>query len=181
MAAQDAALGESPPSRAPPQGLPRPLQTIPNGVRNEIIAATGEFVGTFMFLFMGFVAAQVALDTSSGSIGPKPTSPAPAVGTMLYIAFAFGISLLVNAWVFFRVSGGMFNPAVCPSCPVSLQSHHPDNLSHSGHLGPRTQRVGDAAESCNFHRGPAGCRYLCCCRGRRSYSRATSHCDYAWR
>lgn len=31
---------------------------------------------------------------------------------LLYSALCFGFSLAVNAWVFFRVSGGLFNPAV---------------------------------------------------------------------
>lgn len=31
---------------------------------------------------------------------------------LLYIALSFGFSLCVNAWIFFRVSGGLFNPAV---------------------------------------------------------------------
>lgn len=30
----------------------------------------------------------------------------------LYISLAFGFSLTVSAWIFFRVSGGLFNPAV---------------------------------------------------------------------
>jgi aquaporin related protein len=30
----------------------------------------------------------------------------------LYIALCFGFSLTVNVWIFFRVSGGLFNPAV---------------------------------------------------------------------
>ena len=30
----------------------------------------------------------------------------------LYIALSFGFSLAVNAWIFFRISGGLFNPAV---------------------------------------------------------------------
>jgi aquaporin related protein len=29
-----------------------------------------------------------------------------------YIALSFGFSLAVTAWVFFRISGGLFNPAV---------------------------------------------------------------------
>ena len=36
---------------------------------------------------------------------------------LLYVALSFGFSLAVNVWIFFRVSGGMFNPAVCPSVP----------------------------------------------------------------
>jgi hypothetical protein len=35
-----------------------------------------------------------------------------ADGARLYIALSFGFSLAVNAWIFFRVSGGLFNPAV---------------------------------------------------------------------
>ena len=31
---------------------------------------------------------------------------------IMYIALVFGMSLMVNAWVFFRISGGLFNPAV---------------------------------------------------------------------
>ena len=31
---------------------------------------------------------------------------------LLYISLSFGFSLAVNAWVFFRISGGLFNPAV---------------------------------------------------------------------
>ena len=30
----------------------------------------------------------------------------------MFIALAFGFSLMVNVWVFFRISGGLFNPAI---------------------------------------------------------------------
>ncbi|KJZ74570.1 hypothetical protein HIM_06166 [Hirsutella minnesotensis 3608] len=77
-------------------------------------AVLGEFIGTFMFLLCGFIGAQStvlytrALDTDK---------PPPDIATLvplrfLYIAFAFGLGLTVNVWVFYRVSGGMFNPAV---------------------------------------------------------------------
>jgi aquaporin related protein len=36
----------------------------------------------------------------------------PNASALTYIALGFGFSLAVNAWVFFRVSGGLFNPAV---------------------------------------------------------------------
>ena len=32
--------------------------------------------------------------------------------TIIFIAVSFGISLLVTAWVFYRVTGGLFNPAI---------------------------------------------------------------------
>ena len=73
----------------------------------------GEFVGTFMFLFLAFAGTQVANTpaTTAGSQSTElPQGPNPA--QLLYIALAFGFSLAVNAWIFFRVSGGLFNPAV---------------------------------------------------------------------
>jgi aquaporin rerated protein, other eukaryote len=66
-----------------------------------------------MFLFFAFSATQVAnagaaqVGTASGSL-----SEAPNASTLLYISLAFGFSLAVNVWVFFRISGGLFNPAV---------------------------------------------------------------------
>lgn len=62
-----------------------------------------------MFLFFAFAGAQVAneaqaLADADGSI--------PSVSTLLYISLSFGFSLAVCAWIFFRISGGLFNPAV---------------------------------------------------------------------
>jgi len=37
-----------------------------------------------------------------------PFSPVPTI----YVALSFGFSLLVNAWVFYRISGSLFNPAI---------------------------------------------------------------------
>ena len=31
---------------------------------------------------------------------------------LLYISLSFGMSLMVNVWAFYRVSGALFNPAV---------------------------------------------------------------------
>jgi aquaporin related protein len=41
-------------------------------------------------------------------------SAAATVNTsnLLFIALCFGFALMVTAWIFFRVSGGLFNPAV---------------------------------------------------------------------
>ncbi|KKA27749.1 hypothetical protein TD95_001268 [Thielaviopsis punctulata] len=78
-------------------------------IRNELVAAISEFCGTFMFLFMSFCGAQNAIDSSANSPGANST---PNVPTLLYISSCFGMSLAVNVWVFYRLSGGMFNPAV---------------------------------------------------------------------
>ena len=41
----------------------------------------------------------------------NPNGP-PAVDRLLFISLGFGFSLAVTAWVFYRISGGLFNPAV---------------------------------------------------------------------
>jgi aquaporin related protein len=73
----------------------------------------GEFVGTTMFLFFAFAGTQVAnvggRNSQSSTTGSE-TGFSPEV--LLYIALVFGFSLMVNVWVFFRISGGLFNPAV---------------------------------------------------------------------
>lgn len=77
----------------------------------------GEFVGTFMFLFFAFAGTQVA---NIGVVSSDQSTTGAATGfniaTLLYISLSFGFSLMVNAWVFFRISGGLFNPAVCQPC-----------------------------------------------------------------
>ena len=68
------------------------------------MAMTGEFVGTFMFLYFAEGATQVA--------NVVATKEETTLVGLLYIACAFGFSLATTAWVFYRVSGGLFNPAV---------------------------------------------------------------------
>ncbi|KAI4118744.1 MAG: hypothetical protein LQ345_001263 [Seirophora villosa] len=67
----------------------------------------GEFAGTFLFLFFAFSGAQVA----NTKVPDAAISSAPDPASLLYISLSFGFSLAVNAWVFFRISGGLFNPA----------------------------------------------------------------------
>jgi len=77
---------------------------LPNRGRHLFISCAGEFVGTFLFLFFAFAATQVANNLRGG----RPMD----IGSLLYISLAFGFSLAINVWVFFRISGGIFNPAV---------------------------------------------------------------------
>ncbi|KAF2807461.1 aquaporin-like protein [Mytilinidion resinicola] len=84
----------------------RGLEWMPNRVRNLVIAMIGEFVGTFLFLFFAFAGTQIA------NAAPVTPGGKPNTSVLLYISLSFGFSLLVNAWIFFRISGGLFNPAV---------------------------------------------------------------------
>lgn len=96
--------------------------------RNELVAATAEFCGTFMFLFFAFggtsVANTAAIYSNRATAGQENGSitQAPNTSVLLYIALSFGFSLMVNVWVFFRVSGGLFNPAVSSSPTSSIIS-----------------------------------------------------------
>ena len=70
------------------------------------------FVGTFMFLFLAFSGTSVA---NAGAPPPDGTdaglTQVPNASTLLYISLAFGFSLAVNAWIFFRISGGEYSQA----------------------------------------------------------------------
>ncbi|MCJ1231241.1 hypothetical protein MMC12_007918 [Toensbergia leucococca] len=73
-------------------------------LRGHVVAMSGEFVGTILFLFFAFGGTQIA-----NTITPASQ---PNVGTLVYISLSFGFSLAVTAWSFYRISGGLFNPAV---------------------------------------------------------------------
>jgi aquaporin related protein len=93
--------------------VPKPLPAahfLPQKLRSEVVAFLGEFVGTFLFLFFAFGGTQVAnlIAAANPTTGPFNAS----ASVLLYISLAFGFSLAVNVWVFFRISGGLFNPAV---------------------------------------------------------------------
>lgn len=73
-----------------------------------------------MFLFFAFGGTQVANTaavfsdraTAGQDNGTDGITQAPNTSVLLYISLIFGFSLMVSVWVFFRVSGGLFNPAV---------------------------------------------------------------------
>ncbi|KAF5002866.1 hypothetical protein FGRMN_27 [Fusarium graminum] len=81
---------------------------IPDRIKNAIVIIIGEFCGTFMFLLLSFIGAQTALVTNNSNNSSAPLEPF----SLMYIAASFGTALAVNVWIFYRVSGGMFNPAV---------------------------------------------------------------------
>jgi len=76
---------------------------------------SGEFIGTFLFLFFAFSGTQVAKTTNkqtqTQATAATTVDQGPNPAQLLYISLCFGFSLAVNAWVFFRISGGLFNPA----------------------------------------------------------------------
>ncbi|KAI1255208.1 hypothetical protein MGN70_003272 [Eutypa lata] len=82
----------------------------PNAPTIDLIAVLSEFSGTFMFLLFAFggtntVNSAPQLEGVSPSLASNPSK-------LMFISLCFGLSLAVNAWTFFRISGGLFNPAV---------------------------------------------------------------------
>jgi len=93
-----------------------------NTIRNHFIAMTGEFLGTFLFLFSAFGPTQIAVTTLKNEANPS----VPNTSALFFIAAAFGVSVTVNVWAFYRINGGMLNPAVCfsSSCPCPFNTFH---------------------------------------------------------
>ncbi|KAK6391161.1 hypothetical protein LTR65_004620 [Meristemomyces frigidus] len=84
-----------------------------SSLKNHFVATVGEFVGTTMFLFFAFAGTQVA---NAGTTTATQTTTNASTGfspiVLMYISVCFGFSLMVNVWIFYRISGGLFNPAV---------------------------------------------------------------------
>lgn len=78
-----------------------------SNVREDLHAALQEFCGTTVFLTLAFGGVQ-ASGAEAASAGTSPTG----VERIMYAATSFGLSLLISAWLFFRVTGGLFNPNV---------------------------------------------------------------------
>jgi hypothetical protein len=83
-------------------------------LRRHLGATLGEFLGTTSFLFMAFGGVAAV---SSSSLDPTVAANSMSligfnVPRLIYMSFAFGLSYMVNVWVFFHVSEGLFNPAV---------------------------------------------------------------------
>ncbi|EMG48197.1 AQY1 Aquaporin-1 [Candida maltosa Xu316] len=76
--------------------------------KNHLIAFLGEFFGTFMFLWVGMMVAQTA--------NQDPTLHGPGEGSdpmqLIMISLGFGFGVMMAVFMFFRISGGNFNPAV---------------------------------------------------------------------
>lgn len=87
------------PSNKPFEGMDRK-----DDLKAHMVAASGEFIGTASFLYLALGGTQVA--HAAGNAGD--------INQIMYICVSFGLSLVINAWAFYRISGGLFNPAVSP-------------------------------------------------------------------
>lgn len=89
-----------------PDAAPRP--GLFGTIGDDLQAALLEYVGTTTFLLLAFGGVQAAAEEAA-SAGEAVSID---VNHIMYISLSFGFSLLVSAWLFFRVTGGLFNPNV---------------------------------------------------------------------
>ncbi|KZT57731.1 aquaporin-like protein [Calocera cornea HHB12733] len=94
-------------------------RTLFGDIRNDLLAAALEFVGTIVFLIIGLGGIQAAATSSSllaaasgTSSGAQSANAVASIEQLLYISASMGLGLLVAVWLFYRVTGGVFNPAV---------------------------------------------------------------------
>lgn len=100
------------------------FEILPAGARGHVVAVIGEFIGTLLFIFLAFSGVEVASASSNwdqGS-GVSTATVEKSPQQLLYIALSAGFSLVVTAWTFFRISGGLFNPAASPPHQPSFKS-----------------------------------------------------------
>lgn len=72
----------------------------------------GEFCGTYMFLLFAEVICQIANSTAQALQISNAAS-------LIMISFGFGFSVMVNIYIFYRISGGHLNPSVTLSCAIA--------------------------------------------------------------
>ncbi|KZT64590.1 aquaporin-like protein [Daedalea quercina L-15889] len=73
----------------------------------DVKAASLEFVGTTFFLLLAFGGIQAA----KAEMNSSPSMPSVLLHD-LYISLSLGFSLLISVWIFYRASGGVFNPNI---------------------------------------------------------------------
>ncbi|KAK0611964.1 aquaporin-like protein [Immersiella caudata] len=91
--------------------LPRRRRVSLSPMESHLVATVGEFVGTFLFLFFAY-AGNVTAASRAPTLAPDSGTSGLRSDTILFISLAYSLSLLVTVWAFYRISGGLFNPAV---------------------------------------------------------------------
>jgi len=73
-----------------------------------------EFVGTFFFLFLAYMAVNTSNINKNNPPAQFDDQLTLLINTasLLYIASAFGTAICIMIFIFGRISGGQFNPAV---------------------------------------------------------------------
>lgn len=78
-----------------------------DNISEDLAAALLEFIGTALFLLIGLGGIQAA--SEENLTGERLASN---IQHVLYVSTSMGFSLLASAWLFFRITGGLFNPNI---------------------------------------------------------------------
>jgi len=73
-------------------------------LKDDVLASVFEFVGTTFWLTLGLGGIQTAYALSGDSRN--------SIGHVFFVSASMGLSLIAAAWIFFRGTGGLFNPNV---------------------------------------------------------------------
>ena len=87
-------------------------EKVPLPIRNRSIAMLSEFTGTFLFMLIGLGGNSTVINDPAASVQYGGGNIMADPAKILFVATVWGASVTVNAWAFFRISGGLFNPAV---------------------------------------------------------------------
>lgn len=80
-----------------------------HGIFAETIAILAEFLGTTFFMFLAFFSLQSSGRPNNTSLASTPESDAAG---QLVVALAWGTSYALSLAIFYRFSGGLFNPVL---------------------------------------------------------------------
>lgn len=75
-----------------------------SSLHDDLAAAAFEFVGTTFWLLIGLGGIQTAQDSTGYA--------SSSISFAFYVSACMGLSLLAAAWLFYRVTGGLFNPNI---------------------------------------------------------------------
>ncbi|KAI9057320.1 aquaporin-like protein [Trametes sanguinea] len=75
-------------------------------IKDDICAALLEYAGTTFFLLLAYGGVQASSSEAATS------AQSSNIERIMYISLSFGFSLLASVWLFYRVTGGLFNPDV---------------------------------------------------------------------
>lgn len=88
------------------------MDRVPTAIKNRVVAMLSEFVGTFLFMFIGIGGTSAVSNDAASQMQWAHGNLLASPSKLLFIAVSWSMAIIINAWIFFRVSGGLFNPAV---------------------------------------------------------------------
>lgn len=90
------------------------FDVLPPGARGHAVATIGEFLGTLILFILIFGGAQTGSASSNKEQGADVSTATPlfSPSQLIYVALSVGFAVIVTAWTFFQISGGLFNPVV---------------------------------------------------------------------